>query len=59
MEQPLPHEGHVDDMANAVIFLVSPASRFITGEVLYVDGGLILQGPLNALPEGGYPERER
>jgi citronellol/citronellal dehydrogenase len=56
-QQPIPHAGHVSDIANAVVFLASPASRFITGEVMFVDGGLILQGPMSALPEGGYPER--
>jgi citronellol/citronellal dehydrogenase len=55
--QPIPHAGHVSDIANAVVFLASPASRFVTGEVMFVDGGLILQGPMSALPDGGYPER--
>ena len=58
VEQPLPHQGHVSDIANAVVFLVSPAARFITGEVLYVDGGLTVQGPMSALPPGGFPERD-
>ena len=58
VEQPLPNIGDVRDIANGVIFLVSPGARFITGEVLYVDGGLILQGPMSALPADGYPERE-
>lgn len=58
VQQPLPHVGHTSDISNAVTFLVSPASRFITGEVLFVDGGLIVQGPMSALPPGGYPERE-
>ena len=58
VEQPLPHVGDVTDIANAVTFLVSPAARFMTGEVLYVDGGLTVQGPMSALPPGGYPERE-
>ena len=58
VEQPLPFVGDVNDVANAVTFLVSPASRFVTGEVLFVDGGLINQGPMSALPPGGYPERE-
>jgi citronellol/citronellal dehydrogenase len=56
-QQPIPHAGHVSDIANAVVFFASPASRFITGEVMFVDGGLILQGPMSALPDGGYPER--
>jgi citronellol/citronellal dehydrogenase len=58
VEQPLPHVGHVSDIANAAVFLVSPAARFITGEVLYVDGGLTVQGPMSALPPGSYPERD-
>ena len=57
VEQPLPHLGHVSDIANAAVFLVSPAARFITGETIYVDGGLTVQGPMSALPPGGYPER--
>ena len=58
VDQPIPVIGDVNDIANGVIFLVSPASQFITGEILYVDGGLILQGPMSALPEEGYPERK-
>jgi citronellol/citronellal dehydrogenase len=58
-QQPLPYAGDVDDVAHAVVFLSSRAARFISGEVLFVDGGLILQGPMSALPEGGYPERDR
>lgn len=30
---------HPEDIANAVLFLLSEASRFITGEVIRVDGG--------------------
>jgi len=58
VDQPLPNIGDVSHIANGVIFLVSPGARFITGEVLYVDGGLILQGPMSALPVDGYPERK-
>ena len=58
VDQPIPSIGDVSDVANGVIFLVSSAARFITGEVLYVDGGLILQGPMSALPVDGYPERK-
>tara|TARA_B110000438_G_C15764832_1_gene629049 strand:+ start:639 stop:1466 length:828 start_codon:yes stop_codon:yes gene_type:complete len=57
IDQPLPHVGELEDISNGVIFLVSPASKFITGEILYIDGGLIAQGPMSALPKDGYPER--
>ena len=32
-------------------------AAYITGECLYVDGGMILHGPISALPNDGYPER--
>jgi enoyl-[acyl-carrier-protein] reductase (NADH) len=35
----------VTDVAAAVVFLVSPQAEFITGQTLYVDGGLFTQGP--------------
>jgi len=31
--------GHVDDIAEAVLYLASPESRFVVGQVLAVDGG--------------------
>jgi NAD(P)-dependent dehydrogenase (short-subunit alcohol dehydrogenase family) len=31
-----------EDLANAILFLASPASRTITGQVLTVDGGQTL-----------------
>jgi len=55
---PLPYPGRPSDIANAVVFLASPAAAYITGVCLSVDGGHILQGPISALPPGGYPERE-
>lgn len=58
-QQPLGFEGTVFDIGNAVTFLVSPASAFVTGQLLYVDGGLINVGIQDALPEGSYPERNR
>jgi len=36
---PLGHVGEVDDIANAAVYLASNESKYVTGEVLYVDGG--------------------
>src|SRR5213596_406803 len=36
---PLNSFGKPDDIANAALFLASPAARYITGQVLAVDGG--------------------
>ena len=37
---PMKKPGQAEDVANAVLFLVSDNARYITGEVLRVDGGL-------------------
>ncbi|HVA00101.1 MAG TPA: 3-oxoacyl-ACP reductase family protein [Terriglobia bacterium] len=42
---PMRRIGNPADVARAVVFLVSPEAEFITGQTLYVDGGLFSQGP--------------
>ena len=32
--------GELNELAGAAVFLASPASRFVTGQILYVDGGV-------------------
>ena len=36
--------GAIDDMAGIAVFLASPASDFITGAAIPVDGGYSVQG---------------
>ena len=40
---PLGRWAQPDDIAGAAVFLCSPAARFITGAVLPVDGGYLIQ----------------
>jgi 3-oxoacyl-[acyl-carrier protein] reductase len=46
---PLRRLGTATDVSNAALFLISESSRFVTGQVLCVDGGLTLQEPVHLL----------
>jgi 3-oxoacyl-[acyl-carrier protein] reductase len=41
---PLGRIGAVEEIADAAVFLASPAARYVTGHQLVVDGGLIVNG---------------
>jgi NAD(P)-dependent dehydrogenase (short-subunit alcohol dehydrogenase family) len=41
---PLGRPGIPDDLAGAVVFLASPASDYVTGQVLWIDGGWLVMG---------------
>ena len=59
---PLQRFGTPREVANAAVYLASPAASFIAGEVLYVAGGQQVYGPVQALPdamfEGGAREHQ-
>jgi 3-oxoacyl-[acyl-carrier protein] reductase len=40
---PMRRVGNAADVANAVLFFADPKSNFITGQTLYVDGGVFTQ----------------
>ena len=42
MNIPMQKLGSAADVANAVLFLSSPLADYITGQVLTVDGGLVM-----------------
>ena len=39
---PMKSFGTAEDIANAALFLAGPGSRYITGQVLTVDGGMVM-----------------
>ena len=39
---PLKHFGDPEDVANTVLFLASPMAKYITGQVIKVDGGMVM-----------------
>jgi gluconate 5-dehydrogenase len=36
---PMGRWGKVEELVGAAVFLASPASNFVTGQIIYVDGG--------------------
>jgi len=41
---PMARFGHVDDIIGAAVFLASESARFVTGQLLAVDGGFLASG---------------
>jgi 3-oxoacyl-[acyl-carrier protein] reductase len=39
---PLGIFGQADDIAGAALFLAGPSARYVTGQVLTVDGGMVM-----------------
>ncbi len=43
---PLGRVGEPEEVADVIGFLVSDAARYVTGQVLVVDGGLLVTAPI-------------
>jgi 3-oxoacyl-[acyl-carrier protein] reductase len=54
VKTPLTVAGHVDDVAGAVIYLVSDLGRFVTGATIHVDGGNLAAGGWGRAPDGSW-----
>jgi NAD(P)-dependent dehydrogenase (short-subunit alcohol dehydrogenase family) len=50
---PMGRAGHVDEMANAAVFLASDMSSYITGQTIHVDGGTQASSGWYHKPETG------
>lgn len=50
---PLGRLGHVDDIANAAVFLASDMASYMTGQTLHVDGGTEAAGGWYRRPDSG------
>jgi NAD(P)-dependent dehydrogenase (short-subunit alcohol dehydrogenase family) len=53
-DTPLRQRGQVDDVAGAVLYLVSPLSAFVTGSTIHVDGGNAAAGGRRRNDNGGF-----
>lgn len=51
---PMLRQGDVQDIAHAVAYLTAASGKFITGELLNVDGGGVLWGDLWTIPKPPY-----
>ncbi|MDO8376263.1 MAG: SDR family oxidoreductase [Aquabacterium sp.] len=51
---PMLRAGDVQDIAHGVIYLTAPSGKFVTGELLNIDGGGILWGELWTIPKPAY-----
>lgn len=48
------HFGDVQDVAEATVYLSAPSGKFITGERLNVEGGMLLWGEFWPAGKPGY-----
>ncbi len=49
---PLGRRGELDDVGPVAVFLASPAARYMTGQMIYVDGGITAQQIVWEMPDG-------